>query len=103
MSPTSSARERRAFERHPIVGEVSYRGTEQLEALDIHDLSAGGIRLVLSGPETVGRDVAMTIAIAGDEPVETRGRVVWARQAAPFATGIRFFAPERRLQGSKAP
>ena len=91
--------ERRKHRREPTKGVARYRGGDGLEALELCDLSVGGLRLTLSGPETVGRDVELSLQLpdrAGE--VQVKGRVVWARQASPYSTGIRFFTPLRGLR-----
>ncbi|MBW2733505.1 MAG: PilZ domain-containing protein [Deltaproteobacteria bacterium] len=93
--------ERRAHRRGPALGNVSYEGSSGLRCEDVYDLSAGGMRLVLSGPETAGTDVELKIegevSEGGEEKVMTtmRGRVVWARQASPFQVGVRFLDADR--------
>lgn len=82
--------ERRVHPRERVRGEVSYEGSPQLRCEEVYDLSAGGMRLVLSGPEETGRDVQLRIEGEGGAITVARGRVVWARQAAPFQVGIRF-------------
>lgn len=82
--------ERRAHQRGPARGSVDYQSSAQLRCEEIYDLSAGGMRLVLSGPEEAGREVRLRLHPDSGEELAIRARVVWARQKAPFQVGLRF-------------
>jgi len=94
--------ERRAHQRGPAaLCNVSYEGSSGLCCEEVYDLSVGGMRLVLSGPETPGADVQLKIETfdqaSSNDPVMVtmRGRVVWARQVSPFQIGVRFLDADR--------
>jgi len=84
--------ERRLHPRGRIEASVDYDGTDGISCQGLEDVSLGGVRLLLSAPETPGTEVRVHVRFASLEPIafEALGRVVWARQNYPFLVGIRW-------------
>jgi hypothetical protein len=89
--------ERRRHTRGEVRAEIEYRGSSGLSHATIADISIGGMRLVLAGPEVPGNAVHVRVRFASElaaASFESDARVVWARQRAPFLTGIRWVQPD---------
>lgn len=84
--------ERRKFERRKINATVEYSGSEGVQCDAVENASIGGFRLRLSAVEQPGTSVTLRVQLLDDSQYsfQTKGIVVWARQAAPYLAGVRF-------------
>jgi len=83
--------ERRRHPRSSFIGDIKYSGSDGISCLDIHDVSAGGLRLCLDGCEQPGTRIIVSLLLKSHpDRIEIPGQIVWARQAPPYDIGIRF-------------
>jgi c-di-GMP-binding flagellar brake protein YcgR len=85
-----SSQDRRQHDRKPLTASVVYRGSPGVSSEALTDISLGGARLLLSGCEQPGTDIELAIEFSSGKAVSAPGRIVWARQSAPFEVGVRF-------------
>ncbi|HEX2574049.1 MAG TPA: TIGR02266 family protein [Polyangia bacterium] len=77
--------ERRSYPRIPVELEVNYRAAETFLFAYITDISAMGIFIRTSNPETPGTRLTLHFTPPGNERFELEGEVVWINPAVPGA------------------
>jgi type IV pilus assembly protein PilZ len=83
--------DKRRSERAPIVVRVDYATVDAFFSEFSRDINEGGLFIATDEPCSVESVVSLQFSIPGiDEPVRTRGRVVWVSQGEPKGMGIEF-------------
>jgi type IV pilus assembly protein PilZ len=80
-SGSPSGIERRSYPRIPVELEVNYRAAETFLFAYITDISAMGIFIRTSNPETPGTRLTLHFTPPGNETFELEGEVVWINPA----------------------
>ena len=88
--------ERRHDDRGTLQATVEYYGTRGVACHEVEDASLGGMRLLLSGPEQPGQQVLLRVRFESTEEdgFDATGRIIWARQVAPYVVGVEFDDPD---------
>ncbi len=104
--------ERRSSPRvRPAIDLLGYEGSDGVAHRELTDISRGGLRLVTTAPEQPGARVTLRLGFGEDgeadrQQIDVGGQVIWARQVAPFQSGIRFVSlseAARKLLSQIAP
>lgn len=94
--------ERRRFRRTDLLVRIEYSTVDEIFSEFTRDINEGGLFIETEKPRPAGTEVTMRFNLPGSgESVQTVGRVMWVRSAAPDAPagmGIEFddLTPDER-------